>query len=531
MRLLTRSALLSATAISLGIFTTGFSGGSADLPQEIRTIMEKPRYADATWALHVVDLKSGDVIYDLNSDQRLLTGSVRKLYSVGVALNKLGPDDRFKTPVFRNGQVDASGNLQGDLILVAKGDLTMGGRDCGRDCVAFTDFDHNDANSLGSAILTAPDPLAGLNKLAAQVAASGIKTVSGDVIIDDRLFPQFRVPNQKLLITPIVINDNRIDVTILPTTPGSPAIIESRPQTAAFEVKNKVTTVAAGEQSKVTLTQENGHEGIVSGTIAVDYVPPLPGVKTLVQTFRTDPEDAPPDNAVSFARTTFIEALERAGITVKAKLIAPNPERKLPSPDSYGADTQVAELVSAPYSQYAKLILKVSLNLGANLSLMLFGLANGVDTIQPALAVERTTLIQQYGLNGNGFNFPTNGSGSPDSEASTATTVDLLTDYTHLKNFPVYFKSLPIFGVDGSLATVGVDSPARGKIFAKTGTYVTQQGEIGAQTLAGYIDARSGRKLAYSLFVNNAGSFTGIDSILGVIDDEADISTIIQQSN
>jgi D-alanyl-D-alanine carboxypeptidase len=530
MRLLTRSALLSATAISLGIFTTGFSGGSADLPQEIRTIMEKPRYADATWALHVVDLKSGDVIYDLNSDQRLLTGSVRKLYSVGTALNKLGPDDRFKTPVFRSGEVDASGNLKGDLILVAKGDLTLGGRDCGHDCIAYTDFDHNDANSLGSAILTPADPLAGLNKLAAQVAASGIKTVAGDVIIDDRLFPQFRVPNQDLLITPIAINENRIDVTILPTTPGKAANIEWRPHTAAFEVENKVKTVAAGEESKVTLTQENGHKGVVSGTIAVDYVPPL-GVKTLVQTFRTDLPSAPPDNAVSFARTTFIEALERAGITVNAKLVAPNPRHKLPSPDAYSAGTKVAEFVSPPYSQYSRLILKVSLNLGANLSLMLFGLANGVDTVQPALAVERSTLIQQYGLDGNGFNFPTNGSGSPDSEASAATTVDLLTDYTHLKNFPVYFKSLPIFGVDGSLATVGVDSPARGKIFAKTGTYITQQGEIGAQTLAGYIDARSGRKLAYSLFVNNAGSFTGIDSILGVIDDEADISTIIQQSN
>ena len=115
MRLLTRSTLPLLAAISLGIFATGFGGGgSGELPQEIRAIMEKSRYADATWALRVVDLKSGDVIYDLNSDKRLLTGSVRKLYSVGTALNKLGPDDRFKTPVFRIGEVDASGNLQGN---------------------------------------------------------------------------------------------------------------------------------------------------------------------------------------------------------------------------------------------------------------------------------------------------------------------------------------------------------------------------------------------------------------------------------
>src|SRR5580693_7128705 len=113
---------LPFTALFLGLCTTSFSGG-AELPKPIREIMEKPQYAEAIWALRVVDVQSGEVIYDLNSAENLLTGSVRKLYSVGTALNKLGADDRFKTPVFRNGEVDTSGNLKGDLILVAKGDL------------------------------------------------------------------------------------------------------------------------------------------------------------------------------------------------------------------------------------------------------------------------------------------------------------------------------------------------------------------------------------------------------------------------
>jgi D-alanyl-D-alanine carboxypeptidase len=526
----TKSIFLALAAVVLGVCATGFRSHSGELPKEIRAIMEKTRYANATWSLRVVDLKSGDVVYDLNSQQPLLTGSVRKLYSVGTALNKLGPADRFKTPVFRTGEVDASGNLQGDLILVAKGDLTMGGRDNGNDTVAYTDFDHNDANGLGSAILTAPDPLAGLDKLAAQVKASGIRTVSGDVIIDDRIFPQFRVPNGDLLITPMVINDNRIDVTILPTKPGQRAKVEWRPHSAAFEVHNEVVTVAPGEDTKVTLTASGPHAGIVTGHIAVGYVPPLPGVKTLVQTFRTDELAFPPGNAGSYARTTFIEALQRAGITVQARLVAPNPLDKLPSPDSYSGNTKVAELISAPYAQYAKLILKISHNLGANLSLMLFGLANGVNTVEPALAVERATLIQDYGLDESGFDFPTNGSGSPDSRASAVTTVKLLTDMTSRKTFPFYFKSLPVFGVDGSLAEVGVDSPARGKIFAKTGTYIGGP-TIGAQVLAGYVDARSGRKLVYALYVNDGGPFNGIPDVLEVVEDEGKISTIIQQLN
>ena len=531
-------------AVAVGVFAlcaTGFSwesGGSKELPKAIRTIMEKPRYSEATWALRVTDVQSGEVIYDLNSRQRLLTGSVRKLYSVSDTLNRLGPDYRFKTPVFRRGEVDGSGDLKGDLILVAKGDLTMGGRDQGNDTLAISNFDHNDANNLGVGVLTAPDPLGGLNRLAKQVAASGITKISGDVIIDDRLFKPFRVPNQKLLITPIIINDNRIDVTVLPTKPGERAKIEWRPHTAAFTVTQDVMTAAAGHETNVELTQSGPHAGHVSGQIAVDYKPPFAGVPTLVRTFAVDnpaDTDSPASLQVptEFARTTFIEALRRAGITVDAPLLGPNPARKLPPPDCYPADTEAATLVSTPYAQYSKLVLKISHNLGANLSLMLFGLSHGVNTIQQALEVERKTLTEQDGLDGKGFYFPTNGSGSPDSEASAKTTVKLLRFMKDQPDFIPFFQSLPILGVDGSLADFGSNSPARGKVFAKTGTYLAAGNKIGAQVLAGYIDARSGRKLAYALYVNNAGDVRPPDlsPVLSVIEDEAEISTIIQQSN
>ncbi len=477
----------------------------------------------------MADLNSGKVIYNLNSNGLLLTGSVRKLFSVGVAINELGAGDQFKTPVFRLGDVDATGTLNGDLVLVAKGDLTMGGRDNGDGTIAITDFDHTDANSLGSAILTKPDPLAGLDKLAAQVAAAGITKVAGEVIVDDRLFNEFRVPNQDLLITPIIVNDNLIDVTIIPTKPGEKALVEWRPQTAAFTVTSDAMTVAAGGETRITLTPTSPYAGTVSGQIAVGFVPSLPGVATLVQTFRIDNPAVPQDPA-AFARTTFIEALERAGVTVTAPLVGPNPVSKLPPPNSYPADTQVAQLVSAPYSQYSKLILKISHNLGANLSLMLFGLAKGVNTINDALEAERTTLIDQYGLSGGGFDFPTNGSGSPDSLAAPATTVKLLTFMSGQTTFVPYFDSLPILGIDGSLAEVGMDSPAKGNVHAKTGTYIAK-GMIKAQALAGYIDARSGRRLVYALYVNNAGPFTGIPDVLDVLQDEVLISSIIYQSN
>src|SRR3954462_7646683 len=102
---------------------------NGSVPDEVKQIFAKPRYDKAIWGLRVVDLSSGDVLYDLNSDRHLLIGSVRKLFSVGLALEGLGGAHVFRTPVFAQGRKIHHGRvLDGDLVLVASGDLTMGGR-------------------------------------------------------------------------------------------------------------------------------------------------------------------------------------------------------------------------------------------------------------------------------------------------------------------------------------------------------------------------------------------------------------------
>jgi D-alanyl-D-alanine carboxypeptidase len=513
---------------------------ATQIPEEILVIMNKPLYSEATWSLRVVDLESGKLIYNLNPDIVAFTGSVRKLYSVGLALNELGPDHRFITPVHRQGEVDEEGVLKGNLILVASGDLTLGGRNTPEGTIAFTDFDHVDANALGSAILTPEDPLTGLDQLAEQVAKSGIKQINGDVIIDDRLFEEFVVPNDNRVISPVVINDNLIDVTILPTEPGEPAIVDWRPKSAAFTIEADVMSVPEGGKEDITLFSIDptciGFEGCigkVQGQIPVGFKPELLGVETLVQTFKID-------NPTAYARTAFIEALERAGVTVNTNLVGLNPSGKLPPQVSYTDETLVAELVSLPYSEYSKLILKVSHNYGANLSLMLLGVAEGVKTVQDALQVERETLIEEFGIKGDEFNFPTNGSGSPDSQASPNATVNLLVDMSKRGIFAQFFDSLPILGVDGSLATVGLDppnppnpviEPAFGSVFAKTGTTVLEGLFLKAQVFAGYIDGKSGRRLAYAVYVNDVGNLSGISQVLEVFNDQGEISAIIWGEN
>jgi D-alanyl-D-alanine carboxypeptidase/D-alanyl-D-alanine-endopeptidase (penicillin-binding protein 4) len=525
-----RAALFGVACVAgFGPLAAGRPSLAADseVPAEIAGIIGAPKYAGATWGIRAVDLKSAKPVLATGPDSLFFTGSVRKLFSVGLALNALGADHRFVTPVYHAGDLTPDGVLAGDLILVASGDLTLGGRDKPDGAIAFTNFDHTESNSLGSSILTDTDPLAGIASLARQVAAAGVRDVTGDVVVDDRLFDHFRVPNGNVLITPVIVNDNLIDVTIVPTEAGKPARVDWRPKSAAFSVEAEVVTVAAGEPADITLevSATDASVGVVRGRIPIDYRPPLPGVPTLVQTFAiADPS--------AFARTAFIEALEAAGVTVRAAKVGPNPAAKLPAAGSYAPENKIAELVSLPYAEYARLILKVSHNLGANLSLMLFGLTEGARTVDTALAAERRALVADYGLTEGSFDFPTNGSGSPDSRASPEAVTGLLQAMRRTSVFHPYFAALPILGVDGSLATIGRDppnpviAPGIGHVHAKTGTTLGD-GVLKAQVFAGYLDAKSGARLAYLVYVNNVAPIGGIADVIKVFSDEGEISSIL----
>ncbi|HYO30991.1 MAG TPA: D-alanyl-D-alanine carboxypeptidase, partial [Thermomicrobiales bacterium] len=93
----------------------------------------------------------------------------------------------------------------------------------------------------------------------------------------------------------------------------------------------------------------------------------------------------------------------------------------------------------------------------------------------------------------------------------------------------LYQASLPLLGVDGSLASSGTDLSAKGHVFAKTGTTLAD-GALKAQNLAGYIEARSGRRLAFALFLNDAGPIQGITDVTEVFEDEALIANAIYES-
>ena len=186
----------------------------------------------------------------------------------------------------------------------------------------------------------------------------------GDVVVDDRLFDSFRVPNQNLLIPPIMVNENLVDVSVTPTQPAQAASMDWRPQTAAFGVTGSVNTVAAGDpRDRDSVRQRAGgvrRDGWLLGHRAGRYSPGLSGPVVRQPHVSTD---VPHRGSRGLRPHRLYPALERAGVTVAAPPVAPNPAEQLPAASSYTADTRVAPFVSPPYAEYARLILKVSLNL------------------------------------------------------------------------------------------------------------------------------------------------------------------------
>jgi D-alanyl-D-alanine carboxypeptidase len=97
------------------------------VPSDIKAIMDRPFYKGAIWGLRVVDIKTGQELINLRPDHQFLIASVRKVFTTGELMNQIGPDHTFNTPIYRHGSLSDKGILHGDLILVASGDLTMGG--------------------------------------------------------------------------------------------------------------------------------------------------------------------------------------------------------------------------------------------------------------------------------------------------------------------------------------------------------------------------------------------------------------------
>lgn len=474
-----------------------------NLAAKIEQVINGPNYQQASWGILVADAETGEAIYAHNPDRLFLPASTTKIYSCAAALAVLGPDYKFETPVYRRGKVE-DGKLQGDLILVAKGDLTLGGRTGADGKMAFKEHDHIYATFQPGAELTDTDPLAGLKSLARQVAQKGIRHVTGDVLVDDRLFPKSRGSGSGPdLLTPIVINDNVVDLLVTPgAKEGDPAKIVVRPESRFFQIDARIVTVGEGKKPSARRLAPGPQRLVVRGEIPLKSQPLL-----LIH---------PLEDPTAFARALFIEALEKEGVTVAASPLQP-PTASLPDADGYVRLQCVGVYTSPPFSEVVKVTLKVSHNLYASTLPILAAVHKGQRTLSDGLKLQGQFLTS-LGIPAETISFGGGAGGAPADAVTPRATVQLLRALAKRSDYPAIRAGLPVLGVDGTLAdVVKPDSPARGKAWAKTGTMIWSDLMNGRQlltskALAGILKTANGRELVVAMFVNNVPLPKGVTS-------------------
>jgi D-alanyl-D-alanine carboxypeptidase/D-alanyl-D-alanine-endopeptidase (penicillin-binding protein 4) len=472
-----------------------------ELAKQLDAVMDGPDYRHATWGALVVDAKTGETVFARNPEALLVPASVTKLFSCAAALVALGPDSTVETAVYQRGPV-ADGTLRGDLILVAAGDLTFGGRAKGGKTV-FKDKDHTYANGgAGDAELTDTDPLAALNDLAKQVKAAGVTRVDGEVLVDDRLFARTRGSGSGPdAVSPILVNDNVVDIVVEPgESAGDPAKVTARPESAAYHMDASVTTGPAKSAASLELRQVGVNQFTVRGRVPA-------GGRPQVRIF-------PVDEPAVVARTLFVEALRRAGVAVTAPVLRPN-GFDFPARDAYAKLTKVAAFTSPPLKEAIAVTLKVSHNLYASTLPCLVAAAKGHTTAEAGLREERK-ILKELGVDVNQVSFGGGAGGTRADHVTARATVQLLQGMAKRPEWEAYRTGLPVLGVDGTLAgVVPDDSPAKGKAFAKTGTLVwhdaaNDRSILTSKALAGTMTTKAGTGLYFAVFVNNVPLPAGV---------------------
>jgi D-alanyl-D-alanine carboxypeptidase/D-alanyl-D-alanine-endopeptidase (penicillin-binding protein 4) len=452
----------------------------------IERIIQRPEFRDARWGMAFYAPDTGERLYSISPDGLFVPASAIKVFIAGTAFSALGPGHRFRTRVYRTGPV-RDGVLHGDLVLVAGGDLLLGGRLRPDGTLALPDPDH----TYGAAAVPG-DPLAVFRGLADQVAAHGVRRVAGRVRVDASLFREATedIANGGLAIqvSPMMLNDNVVDVMVRPgNAPGAPGVVEFSPRFGYVRILNDVRTIPAADAPTGRMLRyvndTASSDGARTVTLTGDILVEEPSV------FRPYYVPTP----VQFGAIGFAAALRDKGVSAVSD----------PGEPDHSPRARLAEQVSPPVSEEVKVMLKVSSNVHTVMWPHVVGSIAGHDSENPVAAYEelRGRLLRRAGLDPN----------PPGSSEGRYTADYFVTFLAHLRKqpyFPEYRSALPILGRDGSLANIEVGSPAAGHVFAKTGTGVMKTDQASNATvhkaLAGYLQLPSGRWLTFAQFMEGS---------------------------
>lgn len=433
------------------------------------------------FGLMVVDDRGREVIA-IDPDNRFMPASNTKIYTTATAyatLNMTDPDTTGGAAVRLEGR---------DVVLVGNGDARLSSADdCRIDCLAT---------------------------LADAVAAK--TRVVHDVIGDDTLFPDERwspgmswnnIPTRSGTgISALTLDDNEAVVTVAPGAAGRPPTVTLP---AYYRVDSRVTTIPGAKSDIGFDRTPNGYVLRLTGTIGATAKPERLRVGI--------------DDPARYAAWRLRDMLNARGVRVtgtiavrhRASMPADDPSMRGTAPPARPPAAPVlARLTPPPLAGDVVTTNKFSQNLHAELLLRRIGLVAGSGSIADGQAVVRRVMATA-GVPRAGFDFSDGSGMSTYNRVTPRGTVTLLRWIAAQPWGPAWRASLPVGGVDGTLARRFAGTILDGKLFAKTG------GLNATSALAGYMTAASGRTLTFAIYANDmpegAGATRAMDAALVAI--------------
>src|SRR5664280_1556429 len=415
----------------------------ATLEQRLNALLRRGPVRRSEMGVVVRRLGDSASLVSLNAERPFILASTTKLFTTAAALDRLGPEYKFRTRLYRDAEVGEDGVLPGHLVVKGGGDPGLSGR-------WYED-----------------DPLAVFRPWAASLTNKGIRSVRDGLLLDVSFFDDAKShpdwPSEQeqrwyqAPVSALSYNDNVVFVRASGgLRPGSPALLGFDPLgPPLLNLISKVVTAA--RRTWV-------------GDVTV------------------------PDPPLYFA-AAFSQVLRESGISIDAPPTVRTEPSGVPPPFSGRVLLHTHETPLVPaiavcnkrsQSLFAEQILKT---LGAE--------KRGRGTWENGRA-EVAAFLGSLGLDASRYPLAAGSGRAHSNRASAGAYVDFLTALaTRWERFETWKTTLAIAGEpDGTLRHRLLGPATAGKVWAKTG-YVD-----GVVTLCGYVQAQSGQTYAFSILLN-----------------------------
>lgn len=438
---------------------------TTNLDEKINAILMDDRLSGAITGVSIRNAETSELLYEHLGDVRLHPASNMKILTSIGALATLGPDYQFTTEVLIDGEL--GGNiLDGNIYVKGQGDPTL----------LKKDFD----------------------QLAKEVKAYGIHHINGSLIADDSWYDEVRLSQdlnwsdesnytgaQVSALTASPDEDYDAGTVIVEVSPGSDigdsAQVTLIPETDYVKIDNQTETVSTNERKMISIEREHG-----TNTIIIEGVIPVNGTSARSWVSIWEP--------TGYALDIFKKSLEENDVQLDGS--------KLQLGITPKESTLITTKKSIPLSELLVPFMKLSNNgLGETLTKEMGKVVYDEGSWDKGLQVIEEVVA------GLGMNTETillrDGSGMSHKNMIPANEFTRLLYHIQDENwYPVFENTLPVAGEDdrltgGTLRMRMVDPQVKGNVKAKTGRLT------GVSTLSGYVTAKSGEKLIFSILMNN----------------------------